>query len=88
MSQVTILADIMKERKRQEILLQAGKFHWTCASPNIKDEAKLAVLAEEFGEVANLVVETLISPDRRDIEKLRAELTQVAAVCVAWLESL
>ena len=38
------------------------------------------VLAEEFGEVARAVLEN-------NPEELRRELVQVAAVCVAWLES-
>ena len=42
---------------------------------------RLAVLAEECGEVARSVLE-------RDEVNLRTELVQVAAVAVAWLESL
>lgn len=42
---------------------------------------KLAILGEEFGEVANALLE-------RDDQNVPVELVQVAAVCVAWLESL
>ena len=41
----------------------------------------LSVLAEEFGEVAEAL------NDGRE-RGLRAELVQVAAVCVRWLESM
>lgn len=85
-----VLDDITRERLRQEELVQRGKFKWTCADHRGSglEPEKLAVLAEEFGEVARLITETIIDPDRRDIGKLRAELIQVAAVAVAWVESL
>lgn len=41
---------------------------------------KLAILAEEFGEIANAIL-------LHDADNMRTELVQVAAVCVAWLES-
>lgn len=40
-----------------------------------------AILAEEAGEVAHAVLE-------KDDENLKEELIQVAAVAVAWLESI
>jgi len=42
---------------------------------------KLAVLAEEFGEIARAVCE-------RDWENMKEEIIQTAAVLVAWAESL
>ena len=45
------------------------------------DRVKLAVLAEEFGEVARALLE-------RDRDGLATELVQVAAVAVAWREAL
>lgn len=42
-----------------------------------RDERWLAILAEEFGEVAQNVVEG---------ESPATELLHVAAVCVAWVE--
>lgn len=83
-----VMDDIADERLRQDELKRAGKFHWTCADTGIRDESKLAVLAEEFGEVARLVVEQLIDRTRREPEKLREELIQVAAVCAAWCEAI
>ena len=50
--------------------------------PDSSNTWKLAVLTEELGEVAKEVV------DGSNRIKLRNELTQVAAVAVAWLESL
>jgi NTP pyrophosphatase (non-canonical NTP hydrolase) len=71
---------IFEERRRQEFLKSQGKFPWTCADA-APASMKLAVLAEEFGEVAKEVCD-----QRWDL--LRDELVQVAAVCVAWLESM
>jgi hypothetical protein len=51
-------------------------------SGNIPEPVKTAVLTEECGEVARAVL------DRSPVDQLRAELVQVAAVAVAWLESL
>ncbi len=83
------LRAVYRERMRQDDLKAAGKFHWTCAdSHGVHNSAKLAVLAEEFGEVSRLVVEELIESKRYDREKLHTELVQVAAVAVAWLEAL
>lgn len=61
----------------------------------ITEAEKLVVLAEEFGEVSREVMEEIIGNDRDDaahadasIARLRKELIQVAAVAVAWVESL
>lgn len=84
------------ERDRQDQLLREGKLLYNCASPVASDRRKLRALVEELGEVASAI-------DRieRDIERgvsatvyqgntrhLRTELIQVAAVSVAWLESM
>lgn len=92
-----VLLEVASERARQEELQRSGRFPWTCArvyapysnAPGIHFEqgeripqpAKLAVLAEEFGEVARAVCEC-------DMKNLREELIQVAAVAVAWAESM
>jgi NTP pyrophosphatase (non-canonical NTP hydrolase) len=82
-----ILTCVIAERDRQEHLLISGKFKWTCADPTVGNLEKLAVLAEEFGEVARVVCEESCN-DKSDIEHLKEELIQVAAVCVAWVEGL
>ena len=73
----------MLERWRQEDLRAADVLDWTCAHPRVTGDRKLAVLVEEVGEVAAALHEFTGDP-----ADLRAELVQVAAVAVAWLESL
>lgn len=97
-----ILLAIGNERSRQEKLKFDGKFLWTCADNDITHHEKLGVLAEEFGETAKEVVDYGISIDKCMKEKIsfplhrrlyflkriREELIQVAAVCVAWCEAI
>lgn len=71
------------ERDRQTTKW-AGEHDWgagDCSSRNVEPITKAAVLAEECGEVARAVL------DGNDVS-LRAELAQVAAVALAWLESM
>jgi NTP pyrophosphatase (non-canonical NTP hydrolase) len=75
------------ERGRQERLKREGKFRYTCADPKMGDFACLAVLVEEVGEVARLLCD-FEGGKRYDLSLMRAELTQVAAVAVAWLQRL
>lgn len=72
-----IFARIVAERARQEVLHP----NRTCAHP-ILAEHKVVVLAEEVGEVARSIL------DGEPKEMLVEELTQVAAIAVAWLEHL
>ena len=77
------LAAISAERDRQQAKW-AGKHDWghgDCSGGGVALTVKLAVLAEEFGEVARAILE-------HDPEGLRREATQVAAVACAILESL
>ena len=77
------LAAISAERDRQQVKW-AGKHDWghgDCSGDGVDLTVKLAVLAEEFGEVARAILE-------HDPEGLRREATQVAAVACAILESL
>lgn len=99
-----VLNEVRSERQRQDRLKASGKFLWTCADNEalrnkleraITNAEKLAVLAEEFGEAACEVTEEIIGRDRGDVthadksvERLRKELVQVAAVCVAWVEAI
>lgn len=80
-----IFNEVMGERIIQEELCRMGKIPWTCAG-NSSNPEKLVVLAEEFGEVSKEVCEQLNG--KYDPFNLRAELIQVAAVCVAWIEAL
>jgi NTP pyrophosphatase (non-canonical NTP hydrolase) len=76
MTRAQIYAAIDAERARQE-----AKHPMTCASPLMDEHEKLTVMTEEVGEVARALLDG-DEPNKRD------ELVQVAAVAVAWLESL
>lgn len=82
------LTDIAAERVRQEQLRHEGRFPYTCAGEGLTPAEKLAVLAEEFGEVAREISDARNCRTEPNPKRLRAELVQVAAVAVAWVESL
>jgi len=71
---------ISLERERQEQLASDGDIIATCKH-DIAPTLKCCALMEESGEVARSVMED-------NAHELRTELIQVAAVAVAWLESL
>ena len=75
-AQAEVFELIVRERERQD-----AKWGWPnagLAGTNI--DRKNTILGEEVGEVARAILEG-------DDAGLEAELVQVAAVCVAWLES-
>ncbi len=78
-----VYAEVDAERDRQA--KKWGCLHaWgvgDCSSASVHNSTKVMVLAEECGEAARAVLDT-------DIDQLRTELIQVAAVAVAWLEAL
>lgn len=76
-STTIILNKVAQERKFQDILWQREPGKW-----NSDNGVKLAVLAEEFGEVAKSLLE------HESVAELQQELIQVAAVAVAWAEGL
>lgn len=83
-----IFQDVNDERHRQEELKEAGRFKFSCADKEMTDSEKFLVLSEEVGEVARaLLNDHLLASDSKRRE-LRAELIQIAAVCVAWVECL
>lgn len=88
-----VLDAVWNERKRQARLQAEGRFQHTLSDvlPPVKEAFKLAVLAEEFGEVAREVCE-LGSNGKRErakhLARLYEELVQVAAVAVAWCEAI
>lgn len=86
MSRNQIYGQIGAERDRQERLVAEHKhLGWcSCADPATPTEYRLAVLAEEFGEVAMALNELRVGSPA----DLRAELIHVAAVAVAWVEGL
>lgn len=74
---------IRLERTRQAVKW-SGPHDWgagDCSSPEVPEPVKMAVLAEEVGEVARAMLDG--KP-----EDLRRELIQVAAVAVAWVEGM
>jgi len=85
---------IHQERERQELLFRNGQHLFTCASPVASSTRKLRVLTEEVGEVAKALDQLEFAEDRKSLaiqtwrRELETELVQVAAVTVAWLESL
>ena len=85
-----IFDGIRLERRRQEQLKIEGRFLYTCADPQMLSSEKYLVLAEEVGEVARaiLCLQNFTKDYGSDLEKVREELIQVAAVSVAWLESI
>lgn len=83
-----ILKDVHRERLRQNQLKSEGKFAYTCADSEMTQSDRLAVLGEEFGEVCHEVNEGIGVNRKVILAKLRKELVQVAAVCVAWVESV
>lgn len=81
---------VRSERARQGALLASGRITFNCASHIVDPRRKLRVLVEEIGEVAEAL--DLLEQKRPTAaearEHLETELIHVAAVCVAWLESL
>ena len=82
-ARMEILEDILEERGRQEALVRDGDLPFTCADTRVSWLRKLPILVEEVGEVSEELQRP--TPDR---ERLYAELIQVAAVAVAWAESV
>jgi hypothetical protein len=82
MQRSDVYALIDAERDRQ-LERWADVHRWgagDCSSRTVADPVKVMVLTEECGEVARAVLD-------HDDAGLRAELVQVAAVAVAWLEA-
>ncbi len=82
------LRDVYNERLRQEQLKADGRFKYTCADREPTNVEKFAILGEEIGEVARVVVEMGGLANDVHGKNLKKELIQVAAVCIAWIESL
>lgn len=87
---------IVAERRRQDKLKSEGRFRYTCADQEMGNHERHTCLSEEVGEVAEAILTLdglacarargLKVGDEGDVQ-LREELVQVAAICLAWLES-
>jgi hypothetical protein len=82
MNRDEIFNEISYERARQDLKFPG---QWE----RIIDEHKLAITAEEFGEVAKCVTQLCVPPPEGPATRddLREELVQLAACVVAWLET-
>ncbi len=85
---IRVVLNVIGERHNQEFLKNRGKFKYTCADAEMSHAECLTVLAEEVGEVAHEVNECIGRTSGPDLARLRAELVQVAAVAVAWIEKV
>jgi len=83
-----VMLHVALERVRQNGLREQGKFAYTCADAGLSNAERFMVLAEEFGEVGHELNEGLGEGRSVSLERLRTELVQVAAVCVAWCEAI
>lgn len=80
--------EVIHEVARQDELARKGKFGGTHVMPGGTDLERLAVLAEEFGEVSIEVCKGIEVDRQVRREGLRDELIQVAAVCLAWVAAI
>ena len=82
------LFDVDEEVRRQDLLAREGRFNGTHILPGGTDLERLAVLAEEFGEVSIEVCKAITTDSMVRREGLYEELIQVAAVSVAWAAAI
>lgn len=76
-------------RTRKVLAISAGKLTFACDSPIASDHRKMSALTEEVGEVAKECLDSEVRDKKAQARiRLRTELTQVAAVAIAWLEAL
>lgn len=78
------------ERKRQLVLKEQGRFKYTPSDDGITDWQRLGMILEEVGEVSRnlLARDGLVTDGDKSNAALRKELSQVAALSVAWMERL
>lgn len=78
------------ERHRQLILKDSGRFKYTPSDDGLTDWQRFGMVLEEVGEVARnlLARDCLVQDGDVTDEELLTELSQVAALTVAWMERL
>lgn len=88
----SVLDRIWLERLRQQDLFRRKQLAFECSSPIVSHDRKLRVATEELGEVAEAIDRIEQSESKlskaHSTDHLIVELTQLAAVTIAWLESL
>ncbi len=85
------LQAVKAERSRQELLKCEGRFEHTLADEDgYEDGLKLACILEEVAEVGKNLLAKAGKHNDGDpsVEALYKELSQVAALSVAWMEFL
>jgi hypothetical protein len=84
------LEAVEAERLRQERLKREGRFSYTLADDEMPDGMKLAALLEEVAEVGKnlLAREGLVTDGDTSLDAIHKELSQVAALSVAWMENI
>lgn len=89
LSQDEVFERIANERLRQRQLFAERKISFSVSSRIVSAARKFRVLIEEIGEVAQAIDQLEQHPKSKfHRDHLITELVQVAAVAVAWLESL
>jgi hypothetical protein len=85
-----ILARIGEERARAIRLKEQGRFEYTIADDGVSDGMRLAMIAEEVGEVARNIMarEGIVTDGSAEDSELFKELCQVAALSAGWMERL
>lgn len=81
---------IETERERQLALKAEGRFQYTPSDIELYEAEILAMIVEEVGEVARNVLAraNLVTDGDQTIPALMKELSQVAALSLAWMERL
>lgn len=76
------------ERHRQLVLKAEGRFEYTPSDDGLDDWQRLGMVLEELGEVARnlLARDALVQDGDATDSALLTELSQVAALSVAWME--
>jgi hypothetical protein len=85
------LAIVDLERRQQQMLKDQGRFMFTPADRGMHEPEKLACIIAEVGEVSEHVLKRVhLHNEKGSMEDsdLITELSQVAALSVAWMELL
>jgi hypothetical protein len=86
------LIAVGSERKKQLLYQSQGKFKYTLSDPSCDELTGVACLGEELGEVSRAVLNRQGLANDPEVDRsdraLYHELSQIAALAVAWMEKL